>query len=328
MSAVEFLDRLDVDIERIEKQPAVRRVRTARATRPVIKLRVQRVEPDAGAAEIGDDVEQLREIAEIAVPPVSPRPHPVKLHRQHPAFPAVALIGGLRLPRRRVDGSRGIAGGGQRLDDAGGGYPRPRPGAGPGYRDSSPRCPNAPRVRSNSCGFHVGSSPHRAKTSGRPIGSAGGTRGRRNRYRLGLFPRLTWCEVMQTAAASGHRRVGLSELPETAPSDPTGPRFLVEDIYPSVDGGRYPIKRIAGEPIEVWADLLREGPRSTGRRAAVAEGIRDRLAARADAPGRQRPLARPIHPARAGPLPVCGRNLDRPVRDMAQRTAAQARGGP
>jgi starch synthase (maltosyl-transferring) len=64
---------------------------------------------------------------------------------------------------------------------------------------------------------------------------------------------------MQTAAASGHRRAGLSELPETAPSDPTGPRFLVEDIYPRVDGGRYPIKRIAGEPIEVWADLLREG---------------------------------------------------------------------
>src|SRR5215203_1547463 len=64
---------------------------------------------------------------------------------------------------------------------------------------------------------------------------------------------------MQTAAASGHRRVGLSELPETAPSDPTGPRFLVEDIYPRVDGGRYPIKRIAGEPIEVWADFLREG---------------------------------------------------------------------
>jgi starch synthase (maltosyl-transferring) len=44
-----------------------------------------------------------------------------------------------------------------------------------------------------------------------------------------------------------------------APSDPTGPRFLIEDIFPSVEGGRYPIKRIAGEPIEVWADLLREG---------------------------------------------------------------------
>ena len=44
-----------------------------------------------------------------------------------------------------------------------------------------------------------------------------------------------------------------------APGDPTGPRFMVEDIYPSIDGGRYPIKRIVGEPIELWADLLREG---------------------------------------------------------------------
>lgn len=63
---------------------------------------------------------------------------------------------------------------------------------------------------------------------------------------------------MPTAAASGHRRFAIPE-PELAPSDPTGPRFLVEDIYPSVDGGRYPIKRIAGEPIDVWVDLLREG---------------------------------------------------------------------
>src|SRR3954454_17492015 len=73
------------------------------------------------------------------------------------------------------------------------------------------------------------------------------------------FSRLARCKVMQTAAAPGHRRMAVSELPEAAPSDPTGPRFLVEDIYPSVDGGRYPIKRISGEPIEVWADLLREG---------------------------------------------------------------------
>src|SRR6185295_12845038 len=63
---------------------------------------------------------------------------------------------------------------------------------------------------------------------------------------------------MQTPAASG-RRMLASELPEVAPSDPTGPRFRLEDIYPSVDGGRTPIKRIFGEAIEVWADLLREG---------------------------------------------------------------------
>jgi starch synthase (maltosyl-transferring) len=63
---------------------------------------------------------------------------------------------------------------------------------------------------------------------------------------------------MQRAAASG-RRIAVSDLPEVAPSDPTGPRFRVEDIYPCIDGGRYPVKRIVGEPIEVWADVLREG---------------------------------------------------------------------
>ena len=64
---------------------------------------------------------------------------------------------------------------------------------------------------------------------------------------------------MQRTAGKSHARIAASELPETAPGDPTGPRFLIENIYPSVDGGRYPIKRIAGEPIDVWVDLLREG---------------------------------------------------------------------
>jgi starch synthase (maltosyl-transferring) len=46
---------------------------------------------------------------------------------------------------------------------------------------------------------------------------------------------------------------------ERSPADPTGPRFLIEDIFPCVDGGRYPVKRIAGESVEVWADIFREG---------------------------------------------------------------------
>jgi starch synthase (maltosyl-transferring) len=46
---------------------------------------------------------------------------------------------------------------------------------------------------------------------------------------------------------------------EVSPTDPTGPRFRIEDIYPSVEGGRYPVKRIAGEIVEVWADIFREG---------------------------------------------------------------------
>ena len=35
--------------------------------------------------------------------------------------------------------------------------------------------------------------------------------------------------------------------------------FHIEDIYPIVDGGRFPVKRIHGEAIEVWADIYRDG---------------------------------------------------------------------
>ena len=51
----------------------------------------------------------------------------------------------------------------------------------------------------------------------------------------------------------------LNDALEVAPVDPTGPRFKIEDIYPRVDGGQYPVKRIAGEIVDVWADIFREG---------------------------------------------------------------------
>ena len=38
-----------------------------------------------------------------------------------------------------------------------------------------------------------------------------------------------------------------------------GPRFFIEDVYPSLDAGRWPVKRVAGETIEVWADIFRDG---------------------------------------------------------------------
>jgi starch synthase (maltosyl-transferring) len=39
----------------------------------------------------------------------------------------------------------------------------------------------------------------------------------------------------------------------------SGHRIRIEDIYPAVDGGRFPVKRTAGEPVDVWADILRDG---------------------------------------------------------------------
>ena len=38
-----------------------------------------------------------------------------------------------------------------------------------------------------------------------------------------------------------------------------GARFFIEDVYPAVDGGRFPAKRIVGELVEVWVDVFRDG---------------------------------------------------------------------
>ena len=35
--------------------------------------------------------------------------------------------------------------------------------------------------------------------------------------------------------------------------------FHIEDIYPIIDGGRFPVKRLTGNAIEVWADVFRGG---------------------------------------------------------------------
>jgi starch synthase (maltosyl-transferring) len=35
--------------------------------------------------------------------------------------------------------------------------------------------------------------------------------------------------------------------------------FHIEKVYPSIDDARFPVKRIVGEPVEVWADIYRDG---------------------------------------------------------------------
>jgi starch synthase (maltosyl-transferring) len=39
----------------------------------------------------------------------------------------------------------------------------------------------------------------------------------------------------------------------------TGRRIFIEEVYPSLDGGRFAVKRIAGEAVDVWADIFRDG---------------------------------------------------------------------
>jgi starch synthase (maltosyl-transferring) len=36
-------------------------------------------------------------------------------------------------------------------------------------------------------------------------------------------------------------------------------RIVIEEIYPELDGGRYPVKRTVGDTLAVWADIFRDG---------------------------------------------------------------------
>jgi starch synthase (maltosyl-transferring) len=44
-----------------------------------------------------------------------------------------------------------------------------------------------------------------------------------------------------------------------APGLSPGARIAIERVYPELDGGRYPIKRVVGDQLEVWADIYRDG---------------------------------------------------------------------
>src|SRR4051794_21995173 len=43
-------------------------------------------------------------------------------------------------------------------------------------------------------------------------------------------------------------------LPQTRP-----PRIQIEDVWPQIDCGRYPVKRSVGDEVEVWATVFRDG---------------------------------------------------------------------
>jgi len=58
------------------------------------------------------------------------------------------------------------------------------------------------------------------------------------------------------------RRVAENAIAKAAPApvaDDLHARFRIEDVYPRVDGGRYPVKRIVAEAVDVWADIFRDG---------------------------------------------------------------------
>jgi starch synthase (maltosyl-transferring) len=55
----------------------------------------------------------------------------------------------------------------------------------------------------------------------------------------------------------------------------TAGAFHIEDVYPLIDGGRYPVKRVVGERVEVWADIFRDGHEITAA-SLIWRGALDR----------------------------------------------------
>jgi starch synthase (maltosyl-transferring) len=51
----------------------------------------------------------------------------------------------------------------------------------------------------------------------------------------------------------------VNKTTQTVESAAAGGAFHIEDVYPLIDGGRFPVKRIVGERVAVWADIYRDG---------------------------------------------------------------------
>jgi starch synthase (maltosyl-transferring) len=59
--------------------------------------------------------------------------------------------------------------------------------------------------------------------------------------------------IVRAGSAVGGRHI------EQHPAWRPDARIHIEEVYPELDGGRFPVKRIVGELFEVWADLFRDG---------------------------------------------------------------------
>jgi len=61
-------------------------------------------------------------------------------------------------------------------------------------------------------------------------------------------------------AAGPHSHVnGITVNKTTQTVESASGAFHIEDVFPRIDGGRFPVKRIVGERVDVWADIYRDG---------------------------------------------------------------------
>src|SRR5712675_3672925 len=144
--------------------------------------------------------------------------------------------------------------------------PAPRSAAGRAHRHNPSRCRagRPPRlgpwltVPPSSWSPHPGSTTRLCGGSTPVTGRNGGPMELFGSHRF-LFDISPVSPTAPLNDASVLERPNVKHLSATASGGPVGRRYVIEDIYPSLEGGRFPVKRIAGEPVDVWADIFRDG---------------------------------------------------------------------
>src|SRR5664279_6211984 len=76
--------------------------------------------------------------------------------------------------------------------------------------------------------------------------------------RLGIYVRSVSFPAYETGRLSHVNGITVNKTTQTVESAAAG-AFHIEDVYPLIDGGRFPVKRIVGERVAVWADVYRDG---------------------------------------------------------------------
>jgi starch synthase (maltosyl-transferring) len=77
--------------------------------------------------------------------------------------------------------------------------------------------------------------------------------------RLCIYVRSVSFPAQETGRYFHVNGITVNKTTQTVESAAAGGAFHIEDVYPLIDGGRFPVKRVAGERIDVWADIYRDG---------------------------------------------------------------------
>src|ERR1700692_4248196 len=77
--------------------------------------------------------------------------------------------------------------------------------------------------------------------------------------RLSIYVRSVSFPAIETGRCCHVNGITVNKTTQTVESAAASGAFHIEDVYPLIDGGRFAVKRIVGERVEVWADIYRDG---------------------------------------------------------------------